>query len=172
MRTAASENLNQSQMMARLGATFSALIHEQIDIVRRSLDEEQADEPCELRAVAELESHAGASPAPSAAQPPPSREAVTSLLGRARELRAALAAPGAATGPAGAPPAAPPEFAPPEFAPPAPGGDVPESSGAFLTVDTCIREDLVENGAKPAETREAKDFLLLEGLEPGARHPG
>ena len=54
MRTAASENLNQSQMMARLGATFSALIHEQIDLVRRSLDEEQADEPCELRAVAEL----------------------------------------------------------------------------------------------------------------------
>jgi hypothetical protein len=54
MRTAASENLNQSQMMARLGATFSALIHEQIDIVRRSLDEERNDESGELRPVAEL----------------------------------------------------------------------------------------------------------------------
>jgi hypothetical protein len=54
MRTAASENLSQSQMMSRLGATFSALIHEQIDVVRRCLDDEQGSEGGDLRSIAEL----------------------------------------------------------------------------------------------------------------------
>lgn len=38
MRTAASEHLNNEQMMSRLSATFSALIREEIDIVRRFLE--------------------------------------------------------------------------------------------------------------------------------------
>ena len=54
MRTAASEHLSHAQVMSRLGATFSALIHEQIEIVRRYLDDEQANEAGELRAIAEL----------------------------------------------------------------------------------------------------------------------
>lgn len=54
MRTAASEHLNQAQVMSRLGATFSALIREQVEIVRRVLDDEQAGESSEIRSIAEL----------------------------------------------------------------------------------------------------------------------
>ncbi len=54
MRTAASEHLSHAQVMSRLGATFSALIHEQIEIVRRYIEDEQASEGGELRAIAEL----------------------------------------------------------------------------------------------------------------------
>jgi chemotaxis protein histidine kinase CheA len=54
MRTAASEHLNQAQVMSRLGATFSALIREQVDIVRRLLEDEQAGETSGLRSIAEL----------------------------------------------------------------------------------------------------------------------
>ena len=43
MRTAASEHLNHAQIMSRIGATFSALIREQIEVVRRFLDSEQVD---------------------------------------------------------------------------------------------------------------------------------
>ena len=43
MRTAASEHLNHAQIMSRLSSTFSALIREQIEVVRRFLDSEQAD---------------------------------------------------------------------------------------------------------------------------------
>ncbi len=38
MRTAASEHLNHDQIMSRLSATFSALIREQTEVVRRHLD--------------------------------------------------------------------------------------------------------------------------------------
>jgi hypothetical protein len=54
MRTAASEHLSQAQVMARLGATFSALIREQVEIVRRVLEDERAGEASELRSIAEL----------------------------------------------------------------------------------------------------------------------
>jgi len=43
MRTAASEHMNHAQIMSRLSATFSALIREQIEVVRRFLDSEQID---------------------------------------------------------------------------------------------------------------------------------
>lgn len=43
MRTAASENLNNEQMMSRLSTTFSALIREEIEIVRRFLDSGATD---------------------------------------------------------------------------------------------------------------------------------
>jgi len=43
MRTAASEHLSNEQMMSRLSATFSALIREEIDIVRRFLDTDAPD---------------------------------------------------------------------------------------------------------------------------------
>ena len=43
MRTAASEHLNHAQIMSRLSSTFSALIREQIEVVRRFLDSEQVD---------------------------------------------------------------------------------------------------------------------------------
>ncbi|MEK7349005.1 MAG: hypothetical protein AABZ94_09050 [Candidatus Eisenbacteria bacterium] len=43
MRTAASEHLSNEQMMSRLSATFSALIREEIDIVRRFLDSDATD---------------------------------------------------------------------------------------------------------------------------------
>ena len=58
MRTAASEYLNQTQIMSRLGATFGALIHEQVAAVRRVLDDEtnweQGEDKGELLSLAEL----------------------------------------------------------------------------------------------------------------------
>jgi len=58
MRTAASEYLNQTQIMSRLGATFGALIHEQVAAVRRVLDDETSWDPnpeqSELFSLAEL----------------------------------------------------------------------------------------------------------------------
>jgi hypothetical protein len=54
MRTAASEYLNQTQMMSRLGATFGALIHEQVAAVRRCIDDETAWDSGELLSIAEL----------------------------------------------------------------------------------------------------------------------
>ncbi len=54
MRTAASEYLNQTQIMSRLGATFGALIHEQVAAVRRFLDEEPSGDSAELMPLAEL----------------------------------------------------------------------------------------------------------------------
>ena len=54
MRTAASEYLSQTQIMSRLGATFGALIHEQIDAVRGYLDDESNLESDEFAAIAEL----------------------------------------------------------------------------------------------------------------------
>lgn len=54
MRTAASEYLNQTQIMSRLGATFGALIHEQVAAVRRVLDDEQNWDQSELLSLAEL----------------------------------------------------------------------------------------------------------------------
>jgi hypothetical protein len=54
MRTAASEHLSQAQVMSRLGATFSALIREQVEIVRRFLEDEESGETSELRSIAEL----------------------------------------------------------------------------------------------------------------------
>jgi hypothetical protein len=116
---------------------------------------------------------------------------VEALLARARELRRGLGtaapAPGAAATPAAAveaDPDAAPE-APALLAParsrdaddPGPAGDPSEDPDAmaaatFLTIDASIKEDLVENGGAPAETQEAKNFLLLEGLEPGSRIAG
>jgi len=43
MRTAASEHLSHAQIMSRLSVTFSALIREQIEVVRRFLDSERLD---------------------------------------------------------------------------------------------------------------------------------
>src|SRR5512147_1975243 len=43
MRTAASEHFNNEQMMSRLSATFSALIREEIELVRRFLDSDSPD---------------------------------------------------------------------------------------------------------------------------------
>ena len=54
MRTAASEYLNQTQVMSRLGATFGALIHEQVAAVRRFLDDETNYDSSELGPIAEL----------------------------------------------------------------------------------------------------------------------
>jgi len=54
MRTAASEYLSQTQVMSRLGATFGALIHEQVAAVRRVLDDETSWDSSELLAIAEL----------------------------------------------------------------------------------------------------------------------
>src|SRR5689334_17362935 len=54
MRTAASEYLNQTQIMSRLGATFGALIHEQVAAVRRVLDDEQNWDQSDLLSLAEL----------------------------------------------------------------------------------------------------------------------
>lgn len=55
MRTAASEHLNNEQMMSRLSSTFSALIREEIDIVRRFLDSDSTDlEAHEMGPLVEL----------------------------------------------------------------------------------------------------------------------
>ena len=54
MRTAASEYLNQTQIMSRLGATFGALIHEQVAAVRRCLDDELSWDSSETMSIAEL----------------------------------------------------------------------------------------------------------------------
>lgn len=54
MRTAASEHLNQAQVMSRLGATFSALVREQVEIVRRVLEDQGTGETGEMRSIAEL----------------------------------------------------------------------------------------------------------------------
>jgi len=54
MRTAASEYLSQTQIMSRLGATFGALIHEQVAAVRRYLDDETNYDSSELLPIAEL----------------------------------------------------------------------------------------------------------------------
>jgi hypothetical protein len=43
MKTSASEHLGHAQVMSRLSATFSALIREQIEVVRRFLDSEPAE---------------------------------------------------------------------------------------------------------------------------------
>ena len=43
MRTAAAEHLSHAQVMSRLSATFSALIHEQVEVVRRFLDTDPSD---------------------------------------------------------------------------------------------------------------------------------
>lgn len=55
MRTAASEHLNNEQMMTRLSATFSALIREEVDLVRRFLDSESPSlEGHEMGPIVEL----------------------------------------------------------------------------------------------------------------------
>jgi hypothetical protein len=55
MRTAASEHLNNEQIMSRLSATFSALIREEIEIVGRFLDtEEPSLETHEMGPLVEL----------------------------------------------------------------------------------------------------------------------
>ncbi len=54
MRTAASEYLNQTQIMSRLGATFGALIHEQVVAVRRFLDDETCWDSGDTMSMAEL----------------------------------------------------------------------------------------------------------------------
>src|SRR5262245_42788539 len=54
MRTAASEHLNHAQIMTRLGTTFGALIHEQIEVVRRYLEEQENADGGDLAAIAEL----------------------------------------------------------------------------------------------------------------------
>jgi hypothetical protein len=55
MRTAASENLSHAQVMSRLSATFSALIKEQIEVVRRFLNGEQVDlESSDLGQIVDL----------------------------------------------------------------------------------------------------------------------
>jgi hypothetical protein len=54
MRTAASEYLSNTQIMSRLGATFGALIHEQIEAVRRHLEDETNLESSEQASIAEL----------------------------------------------------------------------------------------------------------------------
>ncbi|MGH7681762.1 MAG: hypothetical protein ACRENN_07215 [Candidatus Eiseniibacteriota bacterium] len=55
MRTAASEHLNHAQVMSRLSATFSALIKEQIEVVRRYLDSEHVDlESSEMGPIVDL----------------------------------------------------------------------------------------------------------------------
>jgi hypothetical protein len=54
MRTAASEYLNQTQIMSRLGATFGALIHEQVVAVRRYLDDEQNYDSSDAFCLAEI----------------------------------------------------------------------------------------------------------------------
>ncbi|HEU4724656.1 MAG TPA: hypothetical protein VFU59_05075 [Candidatus Eisenbacteria bacterium] len=55
MRTAASEHLNNEQMMSRLSATFSALIREEVDLVRRFLDSESPElEGHEMGPIVEL----------------------------------------------------------------------------------------------------------------------
>lgn len=54
MRTAASEYLNQTQIMSRLGATFGALIHEQVAAVRRYLDDETCWDSGDSMSMAEL----------------------------------------------------------------------------------------------------------------------
>ena len=54
MRTAASEYLNKTQIMSRLGATFGALIHEQIAAVRRYLEDEANYDSSDLMPIAEL----------------------------------------------------------------------------------------------------------------------
>lgn len=54
MRTAASEHLSQAQIMSRLGATFGALIHEQVAAVRRYLADETSYDSIELASIAEL----------------------------------------------------------------------------------------------------------------------
>ena len=138
----------------------------------------QASENAKL-SLAALEPHAGAPSAPSVTAP--TREEVAALLGRARGLRASLAeaapSPGATHGDAPSNPE-PPNPVPPgpasPGAPPSaePPSEPPVDAGAFLTIDASVREDLVENAGAPADTREAKNFLLLEGLEPGARIAG
>ncbi len=83
-------------------------------------------------------------------------------------------------------PGAPPSFDPgvPDAAPDAASalpaapsaGDAPPDalgvSGGFLTIDPRVGEDLVENAGSRAENKGTKDFLLLEGLEPGSRYAG
>ena len=55
MRTAASENLSHAQVMSRLSATFSALIKEQIEVVRRFLESDQVDlESSEMGPIVDL----------------------------------------------------------------------------------------------------------------------
>jgi len=54
MRTAATEYLSQTQTMSRLGATFAALVHEQVAAVRRFLDEGSHEEASDLHSIAEL----------------------------------------------------------------------------------------------------------------------
>jgi len=55
MRTAASEHLSHAQVMSRLSATFSALIKEQIEVVRRYLDSEHVDlESSEMGPIVDL----------------------------------------------------------------------------------------------------------------------
>jgi hypothetical protein len=55
MRTSASEHLNHAQIMSRLSATFSALIREQIEVVRRFLESEQIDlESSEMGPIVDL----------------------------------------------------------------------------------------------------------------------
>src|SRR5258705_3640891 len=54
MRPAASEYLSQTQIMSRLGATFGALIHEQVAAVRRFLDDETNYDSSDFLPIAEL----------------------------------------------------------------------------------------------------------------------
>ena len=55
MRTAASEHLSHAQVMSRLSATFSALIKEQIEVVRRFLESDQIDlESSEMGPIVDL----------------------------------------------------------------------------------------------------------------------
>ena len=54
MRTAASEHLSHAQVMSRLSATFSALIKEQIEVVRRYLDSDADLESSEMGPIVDL----------------------------------------------------------------------------------------------------------------------
>lgn len=123
------------------------------------------------------------SAAPAAAAPAPSRSDVEALLARARHLRRALAAPASGPGDpaAGGAAAESAEGAPAEAVTVVPSdagpGEDPEASasaaaGTYLTIDASVREDLVENDRPSTETANMKDFLLLEGLEPGSRMAG
>lgn len=135
----------------------------------------------------------------SAAAPAPSgaRARVAELLERAEAMRRSLGnlAPQSAPGPgapaSGAPASRPPVSetpaepsssagpAPLQAIPPAPSAaesgpapDALEVAGGFLTIDPTVAEDLVQNGGGAADNQGAKDFLLLEGLEPGSRFAG
>ncbi len=141
------------------------------------------DAKVSLAALGGAAGSAGASPVSTDA-----RALVEDLLKRAEAIRLALGSPGPATDPAPAaadpvaaappPPPPPADLAGPLSTAPeaASGADAPadalEVTGALLTIDPNVAEDLVQNGGGAADNQGAKDFLLLEGLEPGSRFAG